>query len=242
MKIKLVKSLIVITFMLHGLLLSNAIGASVFEDKKDIRNVGDFNGIGLAIPANLYLTQGLKNEIVIEANEDLLGKIETEVRGTSLNIQFEKWYNYKGVGAINIYITVKEIKSLVVSGSGDIISKSAINSEKLSFVVSGSGSVLLDDLTTNDIEATITGSGDIRIQGKSKAKEIDVTVTGSGDFESVDIEFKEADLSITGSGSIHTFVTEDLEASITGSGRIYYKGNPLIDANITGSGKLKSDN
>ena len=242
MKTKLVKTIAVTTFVLFGLLLSNAFGASLFEDKKESRNVGDFDEISLAIPANLYLTQGSKNEVIIEANEDLLKKIETEVRGTSLSIKFEKWYNYKGIGKINVYITVKDIKKLVVSGSGDIIAKSAIKAEKLAFIISGSGSVLIDDLTTNDIYAMITGSGDIRIQGNSKANELDVTITGSGDFESVNLEFKEADLTITGSGSIEAFVSEELDASITGSGKIYYKGNPLIDANITGSGRIKSNN
>lgn len=242
MKTKLVKTITVTTLMLCGLLLSNAFGASLFEDKKETRNLGDFDEISLAIPANLYLTQGSKNEVVIEADEDLLEKIETEVRGTRLDIQFEKWYNYKGIGKINIYVTVKDIKKLVVSGSGDIIAKSAIKSEKLAFIISGSGSVLIDDLTTNDIYAMITGSGDIRIEGKSKANELDATITGSGDFESVNLEFKEADLTITGSGSIKAFVSGELDANITGSGKIYYTGNPLIDASITGSGKIKGGN
>ena len=242
MKTKLIKTITVTTLVLFGLLLNNAFGASLYEDKKETRNVGDFDEIGLAIPANLYLTQGSKNEVVIEADEDLLAKIETEVRGTSLNIKFEKWYNYKGIGKINIYVTVKDIKKLVVSGSGDIISKSAIKAEKLAFIISGNGSVLIDDLTTSDVYAKISGSGDVRIEGKTKANELDVTISGSGNFESVNLEFKEADLTISGSGSIQTFVSEELDARISGSGKIYYKGNPLIDANIAGSGRIKNDN
>lgn len=242
MKTKLFKTFTVTMIALITVLFNYSFGASLLGDKKETRNLGDFNEISLALPANLYLTQGTKNEVIIEADEDLLAKIETEIHGTSLNIQFEKWYNYKGIGSINIYITIKDIQKLVVSGSGDIIAKSSIKSDKLSFIVSGSGSVMIDDLTISDVYAMITGSGDIRIKGKSKAKEIEVTVTGSGDFESTEIEFEVGDLTITGSGSIQTAVLKELDADITGSGRIYYKGNPLIDANITGSGKIKSDN
>ncbi len=242
MKTKLFKTIAVTGFVLLSILLGTVQGSPLFEDKKETRNVGDFDEIGLAIPANLYLTQGSKNEVIIEADEDVLEKIETEVHGTSLSIKFEKWYNYRGVGKINVYITVKAIKELVVSGSGDVIAKSAIKADKLAFVVSGSGSILIDDLNVKDVYAMITGSGDVRIEGKETANELDATVTGSGDFESINIKFKEADLSITGSGSIETDVTDELEASITGSGKIYYKGNPLIDANITGSGKIRSNN
>lgn len=229
-------------FVIMTMLFGHTNASTLFENKKEIRNLGNFDEIGLAIPANLYLTQGSKNEVIIEADEDLLEKIETEVHGSSLNIQFEKWYNYRGVSDINVYITVKDIKKLVVSGSGDVIAKSAIHADKLSFLISGSGSILIDNLTTTDIDAMITGSGNVRIQGKSKANGIDVTVTGSGDFESLDLEFEEGDLTVTGSGSIRTFVSKELDANITGSGKIYYKGNPLIDANITGSGKIRSDN
>jgi len=194
----------------------------------------------LAIPANLYLTQGTKNEVIIEADEDVMEKIETEVNGSALSITFEKWYNHRGSGRIDIFITVKNINSLVVSGSGDIIAKSAIKAENFDFVVSGSGSIVIDDLIVNNVHAVITGSGDVRIKGDKSANELEVTVTGSGDFEAGDLEFEDADLGITGSGSIYAFVNDELEAQITGSGKIYYKGNPLIDANITGSGKIRS--
>lgn len=237
MKTKQIKTLVLALIVLLGLQVSSLNA----QDKKEIRKVAGFDKIGLAVPANLYLTQGSKNEVVIEADEDLLSKIETEVNGTSLDIKFEKWYNYKGIGKINVYVTVKELKELDVSGSGDIIAKSAIKTGKLVFVISGSGSILIDDLSVNNVYAMVTGSGDVRIKGNSKADDLDVTVTGSGDFESENIEFKEGEMSITGSGSIRAHVTDKLDANITGSGRIYYKGNPLIDADITGSGKIRND-
>lgn len=241
MKTKQIKTLVITLLLLLGLQVSNLTASSLLQDKKETRKVVEFDKIGLAIPANLYLTQGSKNEVVIEADEDLLGKIVTEVNGTSLDIRFEKWYNYKGIGSINIYVTVKDLKELDVSGSGDIIAKSAIKADKLVFVISGSGSILIDDLSVNNVYAMVTGSGDIKIKGNSKANELDATVTGSGDFESENIEFKEGEMSITGSGSIRAHIIDQLEANITGSGRIYYKGTPVIDADITGSGKIRND-
>lgn len=240
MKTHQFKSISVATVLIVLLAIFNM--SSAFADKNETRNVGNFSQISLSIPANLYLTQGAKNEVIIEAGESVLEKIETEVDGSRLYIKFEKWYTYKGAGRINIYVTVKEIEGLSVAGSGDIISKSVIKTEGIDFNVSGSGSIIIDDLITKEVSAMITGSGDIKIQGKNNVKEVDVTVTGSGDFESQNIEFDEAELTITGSGSIYTFVTGELEATITGSGKIYYKGQPLINANITGSGKIKSDN
>ncbi len=242
MKTKSTRVIVFTALFVFGVLINCTLGASIGQDKKENRKVGDFSAISLSIPADLFLTQGSKNEVIIEADEDLLAKIETEIRGSSLEIKFEKWYNYKGLGEINVYVTVKDIDKLVVSGSGDIVSKSPIKSDKISFIVSGSGSVMIDDLFTKKVDAMVTGSGDVKIKGNVEVDELDATVTGSGDFESVDLKFREANLSITGSGSIHTYVIDELDASITGSGKIYYKGKPVIDANITGSGKIRSNN
>jgi len=220
---------------------TNAFAFGFSDVKKETRNVENFNEIALALPANLYLTQGSKTEVIIEADEDILEKIETEVRGSALTIGFEKWYNYRGTGKINVYITVQDIRKLVLSGSGDIIAKSPIKSEQMGFIILGSGEIIIDDLYAHEVTAVISGSGDIRISGNTKAKEINTTLTGSGSLEAGNLEFKNADLVITGSGSIRAIVTGKLEANITGSGKIYYKGKPLVDANITGSGKIKSE-
>lgn len=236
-----VKWFIIPTFLLLMVFSLSARATSLSDVKKENRKVTDFNELSFALPGNLFLTQGSKNEVIIEADEDLLEKIETEVRGNTLNIGFEKWYNYRGFGEINVYITVKDIRKLILSGSGDIVTQNQIKSEQLGFVLSGSGKIMIDDLVTKEVTAVITGSGDIKLNGKTKAKELSATVTGSGDFESYNIAFEEADLTITGSGSIRATVIDELDANITGSGRIYYKGKPLIDAYITGSGKIRSD-
>jgi len=221
---------------------TNAFAISLNEIKKENRKVADFNQISMSIPADVYLTQGNKNEVVIEADEDVLAKIETEVHDNRLEIEFEKWYNYKGSKQIKIYITVKEINKLVLAGSGDIVSKTTIKSEKLKMVITGSGSIFMDDLNVNYAYTNISGSGDIRIASKVKAAELDATVTGSGDIIASNFECEKADLVITGSGTIKANVIDELDATITGSGRIYYKGKPLIDANVTGSGKIRTDN
>ncbi|MBU8892026.1 MAG: DUF2807 domain-containing protein [Bacteroidales bacterium] len=242
MKTKALKFTALTIIAIIGFMSISAHGNSLQDVKKENRNVADFTEIGLSISADLYLSQGAVNEVIIEADEDVLAKIVTEVRGDELQIKFEKWYNYKGTRKINVYVTVKDIKKLIISGSGDIIAKTAIKSESLGLIISGSGSLLINDLDIKNINVVISGSGDIRVDGKSQGNELDVTVTGSGDFDSHGLEFRNADLVITGSGSIKAFVTEELDANITGSGRISYKGNPIIDANITGSGKIRSDN
>ncbi|MDA3952987.1 MAG: hypothetical protein PF485_05035, partial [Bacteroidales bacterium] len=67
MKTKQIKTLVFTFLVLLGLQVNNLNASPLFQDKKETRKVAEFDKIGLSIPANLYLTQGSKNEVVIEA-------------------------------------------------------------------------------------------------------------------------------------------------------------------------------
>ena len=91
---------------------------------KEIREVSSFTKISFRVPGNLYLKQGSPQKVEMEGDKDLLQKIETEVDGDRLIIGKENHWNWGGWGdsdRINVYITVKNIEGLSVSGSGDLI-------------------------------------------------------------------------------------------------------------------------
>ena len=209
---------------------------------KEERKVSDFKAISLSIPAVLQLTQGNENKVVIEGEDEVLEKIITEVEDGRLTIRFEKWYNYRGSSSLRVFVTVKQLEALLITGSGQITAQSSINADKIRLMVSGSGDIESSDLIAKKVDVMVTGSGDININGDNNAHYLKAVVTGSGDFDAGELTFENGDLTITGSGTINAGIEEELNAVITGSGKIYYKGNPLIDATITGSGKIRNNN
>jgi len=241
MKTTSFKLLLVSIILVSGFGIQSAF-AGLQEVKKENRNVAVFSSINFAISGDLYLSQGDKNEVIIEAEPDVLEKIITEVKGNTLTIEFENWYNHRGNSKINVYITTKSIEKLMLTGSGSLVNKTKINSPDLSLVITGSGSILLDNLTTQNVKTMISGSGNIKIKSDGKGKFFDAVVTGSGDIDASLFSFESADLTITGSGSIVANAFDKLDATITGSGKIKYLGKPIIDANITGSGKIVNGN
>lgn len=242
MKTNVIKKVSSIIFISIIFFANYATASNFSEARKEERKVDDFKEIVLAIPADLFISQGDNNEVIIEADDNVLEKINTEVRNGKLIIEFEKRYNYRGFSKIKIYVSMPEIEKLSLTGSGRIISNSPIKAEKIGFLLSGSGLIEIDELVAGKVGVMITGSGDIKVKGKTKANYLDATITGSGDFESVNLTFDKANLTITGSGSMNTSIVDELNAVITGSGKIYYQGNPLIDARITGSGKISNRN
>ncbi len=225
MKNSILKSSLVLILVL--------LAGNVFSQKEE-RNVSEFSGISLAIPADLYLSQGTPQKVLIEASADDLADIETVVKDGHLKIKTE---NYRArLSDVKIWITVPDIEALYLSGSGKIFAETPINSDELEFKVSGSGRIEIKELKGGEIEASISGSGNISLAGTGK--EMEINISGSGKVLAAGLTVEECDARISGSGSCEIDATGELDAAISGSGRVVYYSNPQVDASVSGSGKV----
>lgn len=238
---KAIKHLGLVFTMCMAIVVSSCMVSFSGETVKEERDLKDFTSVSLAVPGNIYLSQGNSYSFSIEGDSGFLSEIITEVRGDKLSIRTEGWVNLGWKDKkVKIYITMPQVEGLSVSGSGDIIGQTAIETKQLDIRVSGSGDITIPRLGVETLNISISGSGDVYIAGKGKGKSASVKVTGSGDVNLEKIEFANADVSVSGSGDIYLFATETLNARVVGSGDIYYSGNPLVDGRVSGSGHIKN--
>lgn len=217
-----------------GLLLTFSLSA-----QKRTIDIGTFSELSLGISATLYLTQGNDEKVEVECDDDDFDEIEFDHSGGKLSIKNkDKWsWSSSRKSDVKIYITMKDIDRLSVSGSGDLIGKTKINSDNLSLAVSGSGDMDLD-VSSSDVGVRISGSGSVLLNGDSD--KMDARISGSGKVKAEDMEVKVFKASISGSGTCYITASEEINASISGSGTVYYSGNPdKVVSNSSGSGKVK---
>jgi len=215
-----------------------ASSSTYVNNAKEVRKLDKFTRISLSISAKVFITQGSECRLEIEADEDDLAKIETEVKNGKLVIKTKSWTsNLKG--NIIIKIIMPELEGLSVAGSGSIIANSKFKCQELNLTVTGSGTIKMEKFAVRKVDATITGSGNIKLSGELVAGELSLTITGSGNYLAEGLKFDEASIAITGSGSAKVHVVRDLKTNITGSGSVLYQGDPMINANSTGSGRTK---
>jgi hypothetical protein len=227
------KTNIFIALVLSFLLISVASLA-----QKERRQVDGFDEVSMGIAGDLYLRQGSATTLELEGDSDDLEDIITEVKSGKLIIRYKKniGWNLRRE-RVTLYLTMSEVSSVSLGGSGKIIGENIIESDDLYLSVSGSGRINLA-LEADEVTQRISGSGNIEVSGE--ADHADISISGSGNLDALDLEVDHCVVKISGSGRCKITVGDSLEANISGSGSVYYKGNPdRIRSNVSGSGKVK---
>ncbi len=213
--------------------------AKTFANTED-RHLSGFHAISSTGSFDVYITQGSSESVKVEAPADIIGEIITEVKGGTLVIRQKEhtsWNNMFGNKKVAIYVSIKEVTGIAVTGSGDAYFKDGINANDISIHVTGSGDVV-GKLTAKNLESSVTGSGDVKITGHAENQK--VSVTGSGDYAAKGLTTTTTIVSVTGSGDASVNASETLKAGVSGSGDVHYTGSPKnISKSKSGSGDIE---
>ncbi|HMJ71262.1 MAG TPA: head GIN domain-containing protein [Cyclobacteriaceae bacterium] len=240
------------------LLISVAFASAQTKEEKKFSS---FSRIQLRSGSKVFLRQGSTQKVEIEGNREDIEDLDPRVEGDKFIIGRDGWNNNWGFSTredrVVFYITVPNIESLNVSGSGDLVAETKFTTRDLDLSVSGSGSLLLEADASGDLGANVSGSG--RIEFKGKCRDFDSHVSGSGKIK-LDIEIaeravfglsgsgkveakgsaKEVKATISGSGEVlaANMITDKCDVRISGSGDVEINVNKELDANISGSGTV----
>ncbi len=213
---------------------------AVQAQKKETRQVGEFDYVSFGISGKLIITQGNFNSLVLEGDADDLEKIETYVSGGKLKIRKENNSSWFGdnLDDVTVKVTLVDFTGASVSGSGKITNSNNLNGKNIKLSVSGSGKLDLY-VECETMETHISGSGRITLEGESSTS--DLHISGSGGINSSEFETNKLEAHISGSGSAKVKVKDEIDAHISGSGSIRYIGNPSkIREKVSGSGSVRS--
>ncbi|GAB3932744.1 head GIN domain-containing protein [Mucilaginibacter myungsuensis] len=222
-----------------ALLLASTIPA--FAETDD-RKLSGFHAVHVAASFDVYVTQGSTESVKVDAPADVLDKIVTEVKGDVLTVttkdnkfDWGRWFN-NGRKKITIYVAVKDIHAITISGSADVFFKDGLRGDNFDLKISGSGDVT-GKLEVKTLNASISGSGDIKLTGSAGTST--VGINGSGDYDGRSLVTATTTVRISGSGDATVNASEKVDAKVSGSGDIRYTGGAKnVSAVTSGSGDV----
>jgi len=202
------------------------------------RTLPDFRSLVLASSGTVNITPGSTQSLSITVDDNVLEYITTEVHDATLEIRTDNRVQLSNY-TLTVNITMTDLESLVLSGSGSIIGQNPFTVDAAALVLSGSGNINIE-LDTEALSSVISGSGAINLTGS--ATQHAPVVSGSGTIHAFGLDSDNCAAVVSGSGIIEVTAANQLDAVISGSGNIYYKGHPAITQTITGSGSVVDAN
>lgn len=205
------------------------------------RNEGNFDGVKTAGSFDLYITQGDSYSVRIEAEENLIKYIITEVENGTLKVKIKNGINLRPKRDMKVFVTAPRYKEIGIAGSGNISSESALTSDDgMEFAIAGSGDIRVTQVDAPKVTVRISGSGSASLGGSTR--DAVYRIAGSGDIKCKELKSENTEVHIAGGGSVWSYCSQNLDVHIAGSGDVYYAGNPVnVKQKIAGSGSLKKE-
>ncbi len=211
-------------------------GSGVVETEK--RDVQNFDSITIRYPAEVIVTQGKVESLSIEAEDNVLPQLRTEVRDGTLVIENSEDNFSKRVGAtkvIRVTIVVKDLSKIDFSSAGTL-SVDGLKADDFELNLSGAGEVTFSDVDFKNMTLRLSGAGSIT--GTGKVDTLDATISGLGEISAEGLAVSKATVRISGAGSATVRVSDELTAIISGAGSIDYYGDPNVEERISGAGSI----
>jgi len=199
------------------------------------RNVREFDKVKGSAGLDVYITKGSENKVVVEADENLMMFIETEVSNGRLSISTKRSIGRSK--AKKVHVTYVDLSEIAASSGADVIVNSVIKNESITLDAS-SGADLEVEVFAKDLYVETSSGADIKVRGK--ATRLKAKSSSGSEIDAEELLVISCDADASSGGDITVNVKEELETEATSGGTIRYYGNPsAVSKNGGRSGSVR---
>jgi len=229
---------LVLAILFSGLFVSScsAFGIKILGSGKTVaedRQVSGIESISIGSSMNLIIEQTGNESVRIEAAEDIMPIITTEMVGTELQIELKSG-NLINIRSIDCYVSVKDLNAIEVSSSASVKCDNLNTENLLVEMASSSKGSLIVDVTNLDLR--IASSANLSISGKADKQNTEVN--SSGKLDAFNLISKDCTIVVQSSGNASINVTDNLDVTVKSSAKVSYKGNPKVNSDVASTGSL----
>ena len=205
---------------------------NVVSEERSIRS--NFEIINVQQGINLYITQGKPTAISVEADDNKLDLLITQVKNNELNIYFEK--NVYQSKARNVYLTTNTISKIKTSSGASVKSENTLQVKSLD-LDSSSGSSIKIYVNAEEVTSQSSSGADIDIYGKTQTFSANASSGSSIDADK--LETVDAYAKASSGANIDVNVSGKFTANASSGGDIDFEGNPTnVDKNTSSGGSV----
>ncbi|HMB62983.1 MAG TPA: head GIN domain-containing protein [Eudoraea sp.] len=202
----------------------------IAKDRREVTE--EFTAVTASEGLDVYITQADEFEITIEADENVIDLIGTDIREGQLKI-----HTIENIGRATkkVFVSMPEITALKSSSGADLVSQNILEVEKITLDAS-SGADLNVELMADEVEASTSSGADIRLSGE--ANYLDADASSGSDIKARDFTVKNCRADASSGADISVHVTESLTADASSGADISYTGEATVQKKKSVSGSV----
>jgi len=191
---------------------------------KDI-SVNSFDELDASGVFNLQLSQGDKETLRIEADDNLMDLFIVENEGSTLTIKMKKNSNFNSKKQLKVYVTFKTLKSMNLGMVGGTSSDEKLKFADLKLKNQSVGSVSLN-MTLQTLNMENQSVGSVKLEGS--AENAIVKNNSVGSINAGNFVVQKMDIENNGVGSATVNAEKELKYSDSFLGRVSNRGNATV--------------
>src|SRR3990172_3914464 len=132
----------------------------------ETRKASGFDSVEVDYPAQVFISQGGAESVKVQAEDNVLPGLQTEVRDGALRIFYktEDGRHVNPKSPVRITIVVKELTDVNFSSAGEL-SIDGLETDTLDLALTGAGNVKLSDLAVRHLAVQLSGAGSMTASG-----------------------------------------------------------------------------
>lgn len=202
----------------------------VVEETREITE--EFTEVSASEGIDVFVTQGSDFDISVEADENIMDLIGTDIRNGKLKI-----HAIENIGRATkkVYVTLPKVSGLIASSGSHLATENMIQADKL-LVDASSGAIIDANVKVTNMEIDASSGANISLEGT--AKEVFVDGSSGANIKANELQTLVCNADASSGANISIDVTDNLTAEASSGGNISYKGNPSVQKNKSVSGSV----
>ena len=210
----------ILIFLCVCLLISCAQKSGSGNISNQTKTVGEFTGVKVAGGFEVEIKTGLTQNVVVEADDNLIKYINVNVVAGELKISLDE------IGVRNahlkVFITAPRISSVKTSAGAEVVVKDELKSDKTINLSASSGSNIKAALDAPEVKVEVSSSGELELSGKTK--DFHAKSSSGSSVAATGLLSENSFVDVSSGGNVHVYASVSLDANASSGGNVYYRG------------------
>lgn len=214
--------------------LSPAAHATPPEGK--LYSLDAFDRVDVSGSAVIRYTQGPRNEVFVEGDEEAQKAVTVELHNGQLNIRPAGAWKFWNKERTQLTVTSTELTRLSLSGAADWLALEPTTARRLSVSISGAGLARFDQLRAGALSFSVSGAGDGQVTGA--VDELNISISGKSNFRGENLQSQRTRVVVSGIGDVKVWAIQDLSITVSGVGTVDYWGPANVSRRTSGVARI----